>query len=257
MNVCRNIRHLTLYEQRPGTDPSAIALPPNVERVELMTKGRGWVWHEEDWVEVQPGDLLWHLPGERTIGRSDHSNPYQCLNLGLDVSDASQRAVPRITRWPNLLEARAFADDLLQRWIDPDFPKDLLAAYAVGRLLYQAKTWHMEQQQTLLPGQVRAARAHIEAHFRERVTLEELGQVSGCSVPHLLQLFRQHGQRSPHQEILATRLREAARLLSTSHVPIKQIAADLGFAHASAFCQAFVKYAGTSPAAYRRKGLRT
>jgi AraC-like DNA-binding protein len=245
------ISHLAIYYQKPGIDPTGQVITAGTERVELLIAGRGWVEHAANWVEVTPGDLLWHTAGDPTIGRSDHNNPYICLNLGLRVP-LSHQPPPRLSRWPDLVAARHFVDELVARWVDPAFPKDVLYHYAVGQLRYQTALWGIQAQRTRLPPAIQAARNLIETDFASPLRVKDLARVARCSAPHLLDLFRSHGLRSPHQELIAVRIREASRLLSTTDQPVKQIAAATGFSHAAAFCATFAHYTGYTPSAYRK-----
>ena len=49
-----------------------------------------------------------------------------------------------------------------------------------------------------------------------------------------------------------TRLRFAARLLLTSELPIKTVAAEVGYRHVSTFTNSFEQYFGQSPTEFRR-----
>lgn len=81
-------------------------------------------------------------------------------------------------------------------------------------------------------------------------TLESLAAKVGLSPFHFLRIFRGVLGVTPHQYLVHTRLRQAARLLSTD-APITRIAYDVGFGDLSNFVRTFRRAAGVSPRAFR------
>ena len=57
---------------------------------------------------------------------------------------------------------------------------------------------------------------------------------------------------TPHQYLVRSRLRRAARLLAEEDRSITDIALDVGFADLSNFVRTFHRAAGVSPRAFRR-----
>ena len=102
------------YHHAPGSQPTPHSIGDGYEIVELLTGGRGWVWHEEKWVEVIPGTLLWHFAGDQTIGRSDLENPYRCLAVRMEGAILSHRRVPRISFWNDFEAARDLTKETVQ-----------------------------------------------------------------------------------------------------------------------------------------------
>ena len=86
------------------------------------------------------------------------------------------------------------------------------------------------------------------------IDLETLAREAGWSVPHLHDRFQAHLGISPHQWLMRRRLHAARQLLAATDQPIAEIAGACGFADAAAFCRAFKRGEGTSPAAWRRLG---
>ncbi len=69
---------------------------------------------------------------------------------------------------------------------------------------------------------------------------------------HLQRLFKQKTGLRVSDLIGEQRLRKAARLLSSSEVPIKEIARAVGYEHHSSFVRAFHRRFAQSPKYYRR-----
>jgi AraC-like DNA-binding protein len=82
-------------------------------------------------------------------------------------------------------------------------------------------------------------------------TLEGLADIAGMSRATFAERFRLAFQRTPMEFLRDVRLRLAARLLTTTDLPVKTVAGRVGFASRSHFSRAFKAYAGSDPAAYR------
>lgn len=63
--------------------------------------------------------------------------------------------------------------------------------------------------------------------------------------------FRSHIGRSPHQQIIRTRLDHACQLLRTTTLSLPLIAEACGYRYAAQFSAAFKKHLGIAPSAYR------
>jgi AraC-like DNA-binding protein len=92
----------------------------------------------------------------------------------------------------------------------------------------------------------------IEANSHEAIDLESTAAVAGLSSFHFLRLFRQILGVTPHQYLIRSRLRRAARLLADGRRPIIDIAFDVGFGDLSNFVRTFHRAAGISPRRFRR-----
>lgn len=241
------------YHQARGTHPRPQVIPAGFERVELMTGGRGWVEHAGDWVELTPGSLVWQVPGDSTIGRSDFSDPYRCLSINFRVGRGTGRRVPRITRWSDLVAVRAFTDELVDLWIAESVSNEILTAYAFGRLYIQACMAQQRSEHSGLPEPLRRAQDLIDHAYSGRLTIVDLARAAKCSAPHLHDLYRRHLKSSPHQAILERRLQQACRRLSSTNDPVKQIALEVGFSTPAAFSHAFKRTARMTPVAYRER----
>ena len=91
----------------------------------------------------------------------------------------------------------------------------------------------------------------LDAQSHEPLTLEDSAAQLGLSAFHFLRLFRAVLGVTPHQYLVRTRLRQAARLLATE-VAITDIAYDVGFGDLSNFVRTFHRAAGVSPRAFRK-----
>jgi AraC-like DNA-binding protein len=93
----------------------------------------------------------------------------------------------------------------------------------------------------------------LEANAVEPVGLEHAARYIGLSPFHFLRLFAKVTGVTPHQYLVRTRLRRAARLLSQGDLPVTEVALDCGFADLSNFVRTFRRVAGMSPGKFRKK----
>jgi AraC-like DNA-binding protein len=92
----------------------------------------------------------------------------------------------------------------------------------------------------------------LEAHAHEPVDLEAAAREAGLSAFHFLRIFSAVLGVTPHQYLVRTRLRDAARLLAASGRSITDIALDVGFGDLSNFVRTFHRAAGVSPRRFRQ-----
>lgn len=93
----------------------------------------------------------------------------------------------------------------------------------------------------------------IDANLQHDIGLDGAAAEAGLSSFHFLRLFSQVLGVTPHQYLVRSRLRRAARLLAEDeHRPVTEVALDVGFADLSNFVRTFHRAAGVSPGGFRR-----
>jgi AraC-like DNA-binding protein len=243
------------YHQRHGFHPAPVRLEEARQCIELLTEGRGWAEIDGAWKEVTPGDLLWHIPGDFTIGRSDFQNPYRCVAICFLDGEARARRVPRYTRWEDLDEVRLFTHQVLHLHADDAFDSGVLLHYIMSRVHFQAELYRRIQRERGLPPELQQVLEMVNRRYAEPLRLEELARGAGWSVPHLHDRFKERLGLSPHQALIRRRIQVARELLASTNDPIKSVAARCGFPTASAFCVQFKKATRHSPKDYRESQL--
>lgn len=91
----------------------------------------------------------------------------------------------------------------------------------------------------------------IDAHADREVDLAMAAAEANLSPFHFLRSFRRTLGVTPHQYLLRSRLRRAARLLAERDRPITDVALEVGFGDLSNFVRTFHKAAGMSPRRFR------
>ena len=87
----------------------------------------------------------------------------------------------------------------------------------------------------------------IDEHAREEIGLEDAAAEAGLSAFHFLRVFSKAIGVTPHQYLVRSRLRRAAKLLAERERSVTDIALDVGFADLSNFVRTFHRAAGVSP----------
>ena len=85
------------------------------------------------------------------------------------------------------------------------------------------------------------------------VTVADLARAAGCSASTLERRMRAVFSLSPQQYVLRTRIDRAAELLSTTDLPLAEVATASGFYDQAVLTRAFGRLTGETPAQFRRR----
>ncbi len=97
----------------------------------------------------------------------------------------------------------------------------------------------------------------IDANAHEPIDLESAARECGLSPFHFLRLFARVLGVTPHQYLVRSRLRRAARLLAEDPRPITEVAFDVGFGDLSNFVRTFHRATAMSPRSFRKAAKGT
>jgi AraC-like DNA-binding protein len=97
----------------------------------------------------------------------------------------------------------------------------------------------------------------IDAHSHRSIDLEDAAAEADISPFHFLRLFANVLGVTPHQYLVRSRLRHAARRLADEDSSITDIAYDVGFGDLSNFVRTFHRAAGVSPLRFRQASRGT
>jgi AraC family transcriptional regulator len=209
--------------------------------------------------ELVTGSILIGHPGDEYICTHEHGGGDECLSFH-----------PA----PALVEMVGYRRDIWQSVYVPPLPELMvlgeLAQAAVERrtevgleeigMLLAARFVEILSGQPRRPAEVRAcdrrraveAALWIDANAHEPIDLESTAREFGLSSFHFLRLFTKVLGVTPHQYLIRSRLRRAARLLADDARSITEIALDVGFADLSNFVRTFHRAAAVSPRRFRR-----
>jgi AraC family transcriptional regulator len=209
--------------------------------------------------ELVAGSIMVGHPGDEYVCKHDHVCGDECLSFQFA---------------PHLVETLGKAEAIWRAGCVPPLPElmvvgELAQASAEGKSdigLDEVGVWLAARFVELLSGRDRSpieagvrdrrraveAALWIDAHAHEPMDLESAAQAAGLSAFHFLRLFGKVLGVTPHQYLVRSRLRRAARMLADDARPITDIAFDVGFADLSNFVRTFHRAAGVSPRGFRQ-----
>ncbi|MBQ7654675.1 MAG: helix-turn-helix transcriptional regulator [Clostridia bacterium] len=92
----------------------------------------------------------------------------------------------------------------------------------------------------------------VNRNYMNNITLSEIASACSCSESTVSHLFKLHTGISAQKYIINLRLKQAEKLLSTSSLPITEIAFLCGFNNSNYFSTVFKKAKGISPSDYSK-----
>jgi len=209
--------------------------------------------------ELVTGSILIGHPGDEYICTHEHGGGDECLSFHPAAA---------------LVEMVGYRRDIWQSVYVPPLPElmvlgELAQAAADGRsevgldeigMLLASRFVEILSGRPQRPVEVRAcdrrraveAALWIDANAHEPIDLESTAREFGLSSFHFLRLFAKVLGVTPHQYLIRSRLRRAARLLADDTRSITEIALDVGFADLSNFVRTFHRVAAVSPRSFRR-----
>lgn len=134
----------------------------------------------------------------------------------------------------------------------PAAVRPMAAAHVAVRLLTALYTHSPQElcQTGAEPQRFLAARHFLETHYRQKVSVETLAEVCGCSVSHFHRLFRAYTGVTPYQYLLRLRIDHARQLLEQEHFSVKYVSYAVGFSAPNHFIRYFKQQTGFTPDMY-------
>jgi AraC family transcriptional regulator len=155
-----------------------------------------------------------------------------------------------------LLSTVSKIDGLLRQQPAPDtLYAETLGLLATIELCRLNNAWKSEKTDVvggLSRPQMQRLIEYMHARLDQDLSLTELAAITGLSQFHFARLFKTTTGTTPHQYVLALRIRRARDLLSETKKPVWEVAAASGFKGAVQFNRAFSKITGATPSEYRK-----
>ncbi|MDF0522610.1 helix-turn-helix domain-containing protein [Bradyrhizobium yuanmingense] len=215
--------------------------------------------------ELVAGSMLIGAPGEEYTCTHEHVSGDVCLGFFFseDLVDAlgGRREVWQIGATPPLPELMVLGE-LAQTAADgnSDLGLDEIGQILAGRFVDAVSGKARKPATPTARDRRRAVEAAlwIDDNSHAELDLEQAAKQAGLSPFHFLRLFSAVLGVTPHQYLVRSRLRHAARLLADDDIAVTDIAYDVGFGDLSNFVRTFHRAAGVSPTKFRQasKGER-
>ncbi|MDD0837018.1 helix-turn-helix domain-containing protein [Curvibacter sp. HBC61] len=150
--------------------------------------------------------------------------------------------------------------DLALALVEEDFGRTLALEVARDLVMYLKRpggqsqfSMHLASQATRHPG-IREVQTWILSHLDQAISLGELASRAAMSERNFRRVFLQECGSSPSEFIETARLEGARRRLEeANNLPLKTIAAQVGFQSEQALRHLFLRRLGITPQAYRER----
>ncbi|MCK1547280.1 helix-turn-helix transcriptional regulator [Bradyrhizobium sp. 147] len=215
--------------------------------------------------ELVAGSMLVGTPGEEYTCTHEHVCGDICLSFFLseDLVETlgGRREVWHVGATPPLPELMVLGE-LAQTAADgnSDLGLDEVGQILAGRFIEVVSGKTRKPAPPTARDRRRAVEAAlwIDENSQSELDLEQAAKQTGLSPFHFLRLFSAVLGVTPHQYLVRSRLRHAARLLTEDDTAVTDIAYDVGFGDLSNFVRTFHRAAGVSPTKFRQasKGER-
>jgi len=215
--------------------------------------------------DLVAGSLLIGNPGTEFVCTHDHVCGDECLSFFFEpelvetVGDRAEAwevgATPPLAELMVLGElAQASADGRSDIGLDEvgHLIAQRLVEVVSGRSKQPAKATARDRRRAV------EAALWIDTNSHREIELEDAARQAEVSPFHFLRLFSSVLGVTPHQYLLRSRLRHAARQLADDDKPVTDVAYDVGFNDLSNFVRTFHRAAGVSPLKFRQasRGMR-
>ncbi|MBR0852453.1 helix-turn-helix domain-containing protein [Bradyrhizobium diazoefficiens] len=254
-------RSITVSEFRcdAGPDDTPFAECRDGHSIAYVRSGSFGCHCRAGFFELVAGSMLVGAPGDEYTCTHEHVSGDVCLSFFFseDLVDAlgGRREVWQVGATPPLPELMVLGE-LAQSAADgsSDLGLDEVGQILAGRFVDIVSGTTRKQATPNSRDRRRAVEAAlwIDDNSHAEVDLEQAARHAGLSPFHFLRLFSAVLGVTPHQYLVRSRLRHAARLLSEDDIAVTDIAYDVGFGDLSNFVRTFHRAAGVSPTRFRQ-----
>ncbi len=225
----------------------------------LMLEGKGIFEFNEKSVEVKKGDIIFVTAGSKYV--SHWSGEPDVTYISMHFSFFSHTQFPggkELNIQKISPEYEGEFEDIFVRAFN-DYERDggcnfsSLACFfdamsRVGsRLIYESERKHDERIDRVI--------SHIESHYCENSTIEELASIAHMSVSHFHATFKSVMGMTPIEYRNNIRVRYAIMSLIMGGKTIEHISEELGFESVTYFRRVFKKETGCPPSKYNKKHM--
>lgn len=244
-------------EMRPGDAP--FVEQHDGYSISYVRKGSFGYRSRGELTELVAGSILVGHPGDEYMCTHDHAHGDECLSfffaLELVETIGGRAEVWRTGGVPPLSELMVLGE-LAQSAAEgsSDIGLDEVGLLFAARFVDLISERQRGRPESAARDRRRAVEAAlwIDASSHESIDLESAAAEAGLSPFHFLRLFSSVLGVTPHQYLIRSRLRRAARLLADHDRSITDIAFEVGFGDLSNFVRTFHRAAGVSPRVFRQ-----
>jgi AraC-like DNA-binding protein len=256
--VCGGLEHCT-----PGYAIHRQTFP--FYSLEYVVRGSGQIKLKARTFPLRPGRLFAYGPGIPHHIAGDAGSPL--VKYFVDFSGTQALSLLRSCGLAPGSVSEVFPANSLQPLLDELIQAGLSAHPENARLCAKlleclslrinAARAPLEGAETLAFSTYQQCRRHLEQHYLQLRSLEQIACDCHINNAYLCRLFRRYDQQTPYQYLLRLKMNHAAERLQHSSLLVKQVAQEIGFPDPFHFSRAFKNLLGISPASFRRLSSQT
>ena len=242
---------------RVAVEPGSPHRQPNMHPAFIFTlNGRGTV-EVGAWRQPLVTSSVVHLcAGDESLIAADEPDGCVCIVITYVSGHPEASLLPPVFDlcWSYELaepaDTVARASSLEELGRNPDLESRL--NQIIGATAFLKGLFKNETTISTAPEGLRRAKAYIEEHYAEPITLEQLGAIAGLSPKRFSERFNLAFGKRPLAYLIGTRMDHATELLATPLL-IKDIAPMVGYEDQFYFSRIYKKYCGISPETARKQ----
>lgn len=224
--------------------------------------GRGQLRVGEQEYPVLPGTaMLLHIPDDNQYWLPADSPEWQFIYICVHGREVSRlwRSIEHSLGPLVHLKPRAPAVSCATRIVREALAGKISNSFTASSLAYElmmdlsSEARHSRTDPNIQPALERA-RLYVEKNLAHPLTVDDIAKQAGMSRYHFSRLFAAHTGLPPASWLMEQRIKECARLLRGSELPLKEISSRCGFPNPNYMSRVFRRQTGIPPATYRRSG---
>lgn len=232
----------------------------NIYILLYIVKGKGLYFFSKDkYVEIKEGDAIlikpdtWHsYRPDKMTGWTEYWIGFQYSNMDSDIENLfnNKETIFNIGIQDKIINI--FEDAI--RIANEEKPGFQLYLSGITYLIL-CMINYFERNKCTAPVTadiINKAKIIIKENLTNGISPEYVSNEVGLSYSWFRKIFKDYTGVAPSQYIQEIKIQEAKKLLTTSHLQIKEIAYRLGYDDSSYFIRIFKKYSNISPSEYRK-----
>lgn len=252
---------LNVTSSRYGGDWHSVPHTHNHTELFYIVGGKGQFFIEDQCFPVDVNNLVIINPNVIHTEASLNAQPLEYIVLGIDGielanSENSNGQFCMLDHFESVEISSCLRNILREMELKNTGYEDICQAYMeilIIRLMRSTSLAVPAEPQTISGNrQCAAVRRHIDVHFKEPLTLEQLAEEAHMNKFYLSHAFKREYGVSPINYMITKRIEESKYLLAETDLSLSQVAQMLGFSSPSYFSQVFRRTQNLSPMEYRQ-----
>ncbi|MBQ3427935.1 MAG: AraC family transcriptional regulator [Clostridia bacterium] len=233
-----------------------ITFKTDIYRIEYVISGRGYINSKKISTVVEAGDTYILHEGDDHNYYSDFQNPMD--KIWFNCHGVLIKELMKIYKLDNVIIFKGLDTSewinnmhkICQSYSDPYILQTKTSVYFLEFIQFLSKHHLATTSNT---DRLESTKAFIDLHIQDNITIAEIAHQLHMSQNHLIRLFKERYDITPHQYIIQSKLAAAKIMLRTSDKRISDIADELNFMSPTSFSDIFFKKFGMRPLPYRQQ----